>query len=285
MNDPRAYAFATGIIVLVLLAACTTTAPPILPKADRVSMHVASGTISTLTEAAAEDFLIPESQVFVSGRGFSLLLPGLVGAAISTQVNRSRNQSAVAAAEDSLRLSFVDELKTALRSRIASLASTNRYFVTESLENSQIVLLPSAKLTVADDDLADLSFRMTTRFTDAITRADTRKEYFYIHGERRSVGGLNGWSNDDAKPLKQVAARAMVQLSAALIDDIDGSLSRAFESADQRVLTYQFGGPNGKPLQALLLKEYLDHVVVAPKFADRPARGMVVVLERQLLLR
>jgi hypothetical protein len=225
--------------------------------------------------------LIPNSQVFITGRGSDgTKYLGLLGVAIS----RSQNESVVGTATESLRLSFSADLARILKDRIASRSLSARFGVIDTPDGAQTILHPSAKLTVSDDDSARLSFRLTARFTDAITNSDVKKEYYYFHGGYKPIPSLSSWSEDNAKPIKAVAGEALAVLSDALIDDIGGSYSSAFDQDKQHFVTYTVVGFPGRVARALLLHDYSDHIAIAPLIKDRPNKNFVIILERKSIV-
>lgn len=280
MNGRRA---ALGALFTIVMAPVLAAAQVILtfPAAEDTRIFVSPDTVSTWTEVAAQDYLIPDSQVFITGRGSDgAKYLGLLGAAIS----RSQNESATGAAAERLRLNFSNELTKALNGAIASRPSSPKLTIVDSAGAALLVLLPSAKLTVSDDNSARLSFRMTVRFVDAISKSEVKKEYYYFHGGGRNLAGADGWSDDNANSVRKSSEEAMARLAEVLLDDIAGSLSSAYDPAKPRFANYSVVGFEGKLARALLLKEYPDHLALAPLFRDRPSRGVVVILERRSIV-
>jgi hypothetical protein len=148
-------------------------------------------------------------------------------------------------------------------------------------EVAQLRLLPSAKFSVSDDSSARLSFRLTVRFSDAITNSETKKEYYYYHGDSRKLAGLDSWSDDHASPVIRSSDQAMAQLAEVLLDDIAGAFADAFDPSKQRFANYSAVGSSGKVARALLLKEYPEHLALAPLLRERPTRAIIVILERR----
>src|SRR5437764_1356175 len=75
------------------------------------TVSVSKDTVSTMTETAAEDHLIPGSQVFVAGKGGAGKYFALLGVAI----DKARNEASVSGAEEALRMTFDRQLSEALR--------------------------------------------------------------------------------------------------------------------------------------------------------------------------
>ena len=272
-----------GAMLAIAMSPIPAAAQVILtfPSAEETRIFVSPDTVSTWTEVAAQDYLIPNSQVFVTGRGSDgTKYLGLLGVAIS----RSQNESATGVAADRLRLNFSGEMTRALKEAISSRPSTPKFSVADSAGAALLTLLPSAKLTVSDDNSARLSFRMTVRFVDAITGSEVKKEYYYYHGGGKNLAGPDSWSDDNANVVKKSAEEAMTRLADVLLDDLAGAFSGAYDPAKPRFANYSVVGFEGKSARALLLKEYPDHLALAPLFRDRPSRGVVVILERRSIV-
>jgi hypothetical protein len=272
-----------GALLAIAMSPILAAAQVILtyPRAEETRIFVSPDTVSTWTEVAAQDYLIPNSQVFITGRGSEgTKYLGLLGVAIS----RSQNESAMGPAADRLRLNFSGELTSALKEAISLRPSTPKFIVADSTGAAMLTLLPSAKLTVSEDNSARLSFRMTVRFVDAITNAEVKKEYYYYHGGGKNLAGPDSWSEDDASSVKKSSEEAMTRLADVLLDDLAGVFSDAYDPAKPRFANYSVVGFEGKQARALLLKEYPDHLALAPLFRDRPSRGVVVILERRSIV-
>lgn len=265
-------------LVLVLISSVGTAQVVLTyPKSESTNIFVSTDTVSTWTETAAQDYLIPNSQVFVTGQGSDgAKYFGLLGVAI----NRSQNESATGSAADSLRLNFSNTLTQALNAAISSRSPVPKVKIVATTEPAQLRLLPSAKLTVSEEGSARLSFRLTVRFIDAITNSETKKEYYYYHGDSKKLAGPNSWSDDHASPVIRSSDEAMALLADVLLEDIGGALADAFDPAKQRFANYSPVGTKGKVARALLLKEYPDHLALAPLLRERPTRAIIVILER-----
>jgi hypothetical protein len=248
------------------------------PKSETINIFASADTVSTWTETAAQDYLIPNSQVFVTGQGSDgAKYFGLLGVAIS----RSQNESATGPAADSLRLNFSSTLTQALNVAISSRPLVPKFNIVGVAERAQLRLLPSARLTVSEDNSARLSFRLTVRFIDAVTNSETKKEYYYYHGDSKKLAGPDSWSDDHASPVIRSSDQGMALLADVLLDDVAGAFSDAFEPAKQRFANYSAVGSKGKVARALLLKEYPDHLALAPLLRERPTRAIIVILERR----
>jgi hypothetical protein len=222
------------------------------PDTEKVTMYVSSGTVSTWTETTAEDYLVPESQVFIAGRGLGASnYLGLLGVLI----DRSHNASSTSVVEAALRQNFAQMLSGILKSRNAASSQADRYVQVQLQDTAQLTLIPSAKLSVADDGLAMLSFRLTVR-------ADgDKKEFFYIVSERRPVLGPNSWSDQSSKVLVDVASVALTRLTDVLFDDMTGAFASSIASGQKTFVAFRSNDKKFPYYGSQVLKEYPDYVV------------------------
>ncbi len=271
-----------GTVLLLLSAGVAAQTVFTYPSSATISVYSSNDTVSTWTETAAQDYLIPNSQVFITGRGSDgAKYFGLLGTAVS----RSQNESAAGGAADVLRLNFSAELTRALQGAIAARQAPAQFVLAESPQAAQLKLLPSAKFTVAEDNSARLSFRLTVRFVDAISNSEVKKDYYYTRGGVKSLTGADSWSADNAEAVRKSSEEALTRLADVLFDDVAGAFASAFDADKQRFATYTVVGYDGKPIRALLLKEYPDHLVIAPLLrGERPIKSVVVILERRAIV-
>jgi hypothetical protein len=271
-----------GAVLLLLSAGVAAQTVFTYPSSATISVYSSNDTVSTWTETAAQDYLIPNSQVFITGRGSDgAKYFGLLGTAVS----RSQNESAAGAAADTLRLNFSAELTRALQGAIAARPAAPKFVLVDSAQTAQLKLLPSAKFSIAEDNSARLSFRLTVRFVDAITNAEVKKDYYYNRGGLKSLTGADSWSADNAEAVRKSSEEALARLADVVLDDVAGAFSSAFDPDKQRFATYSIVGYDAKPIRALLLKEYPDHLVLAPLLrGERPIKAVVVILERRAIV-
>lgn len=208
------------------------------PESDKVTFYVSPDTVSTWTETAAEDYLVPDSQVFITGRG-----PGAHRAfgLLGVMVDRWTNSSAASAAESSFRLNFVPTLSTALRRKIADRSYAEKLIQVESERDAQLVLLPSAKLKVSEGGVADLSFRLTVRIRDHGTDGG-KKNYFVGEEGTRPIVGTGSWAESGAAALRTSADRAFETLADTLLDAIEVDNSKDWTAIRERELAKLGGG-------------------------------------------
>jgi hypothetical protein len=279
--------------ILALLSAHCSAADIIFtyPKPDNLTAYVSPDTVSVLTEIPGDQRLIENSQVFVAGHGPSWLpaymggtVGGAIGAAVGAAIDGTANSgkdAAASSAHGGLQIKFSKELTAILRDKIAARSLGAKLGIADTGENTQLTLLPSAIVSVSDDEYARLSFRLTVRFTDAITNASVRKEYFYYHGESKPIAGSGSWTEDDARAFKGAAREALSQQADVWLDDLVEGFTAAFDAQKKRVINYSAVGLPEKQTRVLLLREYPEYLAAAPMFRDQTTRTRVVILERR----
>lgn len=240
----------------------------VYPSSPTITISVSNETVSTLTETAAEEYLVPNSQLLIAGRGVGASnYFGLLGVI----VDRSKNSASVAGLENDLRLSFSEGLSRAMDEAIARRgADAKRKLVTE---NAQVVLLPSAKLIVSGDGIARLTFRLTVR-----TEGDT-KNFFYVVPEPKPVSGTSSWSENHSKAIREASVLALGRLSDVLLEDMSGEFGSAIAAPRKSLVAYQSGDGVYPHYAAFLIKDYGEYVAVGSCFGRRVG-DFITVLER-----
>ncbi len=228
------------LVVGVLLSrvVCATT----YPESEKISMYTSAGTVSTWTETSAEDYLVPSSQVFITGRGLGAAKGlGLLG----VFADRMKNSATASAAEPYLHLNFARALSSALRMKIADRPYTQKFVQVESDNEAQLILLPSAKLTVSEDGNADLSFRLTVRIRSQQSGTEKR-DYFYRESKPRPLTGSGSWSENESAALLDSADTAMAMLSDTLLDAIESDTVKDWSTIREAKLAKLGGSECGE---------------------------------------
>lgn len=254
------------LLSLAILSGCASI-PFTYPDYKKApTLSVSSETVSTLTETPAEDALIPDSQVFVTGKGGTGRFLGILGVAI----DRSRNEASVSVNSAALKLKFNGQLEAALRKASADVVESG----------ADVLLLPAARLVMRDESSADLSFRVTVRFTDPATGANGRKNYWYEEGVR-SLGGAGGWLDGDPSPLKVVSDEAMNRMARVIIDDLAGNYRNQLEPSNQQKVRWEHGTTT-LTQEGILLNEESTHFVLAPVVRGRTLLGELLIVPKSL---
>jgi hypothetical protein len=262
--------------LLTSLCACATRSTLYPEFKQPPTVSVSKDTVSTMTETAAEDYLIPGSQVFVAGKGGASRYFALVGVAI----DKSRNESAVSGAEEALRLTFDAQLSQAIQRATEDRARGSRP-VTLTASGGDITLLPAARLVLRDDDRGELAFRVTARFKDLASGNEGRKNYWYSYGAR-PLAGENGWAANQASSFKQASDEAMARLANIILDDLYGAYRQGMDPGQQKIVRW-------KPLKGeqvitgVLLKEEPDLLVIMPMFREKPMTGVIGAIPKELI--
>ena len=201
--------------------------PGTYPTSEPISLFSSSDTVSSWTETPAEDHLIPNSQIYVSGGEGKAgnaggLFGGATGAVIGVQIDRASNAAKISRIENELRITFSKTLSEALRTQIAARSKPASYEVVDESNKAQLVLLPSARLVVSEDGTAALAFRLTVRIYDRQNGKESKKNFFYATKEKLTLEGAGSWSENHSKAILDTASIALTKLSTALLDDIDG---------------------------------------------------------------
>jgi hypothetical protein len=264
------------ILCLGVLSGCATISATYPEYKQAPTLAVSDGTVSTATETPAEDYLIPDSQVFVAGKGGASRFLALLGVAI----DRSRNESSVSGQADALRLKFKDQLEAALR-RASSTSSIFKGGVNVVAGDADLLLIPAARLVVRDDSRADLSFRVTVRFKDPASGNEGRKNYWHVYGIR-PLTGEGGWTDNKSSLLKSASDEVMNRVAQVIIEDLAGGYrDRLDPSKQQRIRWKALTGD--QVATSILLKEEPGHFIVAPLLKDQPARGIVLIVPKDIV--
>jgi hypothetical protein len=258
------------------LAGCATKSVVYPEFKQPPTVSVSKETVSTATETAAEDYLIPDSQVFIAGKGGAARYLSLLGVAI----DKSRNESAISGSADAFRVTFKDQLAHGLK--VVSAKSSPWGQAPALVETGgEILMLPAARLVMRDDESsADLSFRVTVRFKDVAGDAG-RKNYWYPYGVR-PLAGNGGWADQNAALFKTAADQAMTRLAQVIVEDVGGAYRKNIEPGNQRTIRWR-SLTNERVVSGVLLKEEADYLVVVPLLNERLVTGVVLTIPKEIV--
>ena len=217
----------TNAVVTPTVTVVKASAPGTYPESQTIKLFPSTDTVSTWTETPAEYHLIPDSQVFVTGRGGNAgnvggLFGGALGAVIGVQMDRSGNAETIAKIEQALSLKFTQQLSAALKATAATRTNPHSYVEVAAENEAQLSLLPSATLTLKPDGQTMLSFRLTVRIHQAQGTKEATRNFFYLVGKTRPLEGTESWTEGQSKAIRSAASVALANMSSALIDDIEG---------------------------------------------------------------
>jgi hypothetical protein len=254
-------------------------------KGSIQTVFVSAGNISTSTETPAEDYLIPDSQVFITGQGRPSALGGLgglIGGMIAVEVSRANNAGMAIDAAESLKMRFDSTLKEALRKAIAN-EKTPINFRVEDNEPADLVLLPYARLISGSDKSVAAAFQVNLRNTKGGTNRPARMKYVFSSVETHPfMDGSSGWADQKSEPVRKAAEKAFDALARVVLADMSGA-GFSVPAADKRkMIRWKAAGTNG--VKGILLAEFPDYLVIAPAPKDWPIPGIISVVDRALVI-
>jgi len=240
--------------------------------ARTIRIDASAGTVSTFTETTAGDHLIPDSQVFVGGRGGASRWFGLLGVAIDA----GKNAAVAGDAASALRVKFDATVVKALKA-LESQNSLPEARLVLSSDPYDLKLLPSARFNMHDDSQADLSLRVTARIRNA-GREETRNYYYAVSGLRPLVGA-GSWTENNGESFRTQSEAGIERLTEAVVQDAAGRFSEARTPDKQRKIKVTFLA-TGLTVDAVLLGQTEQTLIVIPVLRDRPMTALVQVFDR-----
>lgn len=216
-----------GIMIVVWLTGCATQATSYPEFQAGKSIFVSGGTISTLTETPAGDYLVPNSQVFLSRNDVSIkgsgagALFGVVGAMAAVSNARDASKSSFGNAGNKMSIRF-DALVTELLQR--QVLDLEKIRIVSDEEASKITMVPFARFSMGSDGIATVVFQINVRFFEKSTGKGGKKAYAHGTMESRKMEGDGGWLEGGATHLNAAALVAFDRLVKVALMDIDGKL-------------------------------------------------------------
>ena len=264
-----------SFIVFVFISGCASIQPvEYAGFSGSININVSKDIVSTWTETPAGDSHIPDSQVFVAKQGGGAsAFGGLLGVAVA----RSGAKSRASEAKNQLAQYFDDDVKS-----LVSAGSSKRNLevsFTDDEENYRFKLLPSAKFSLDKKKNSLLEFRLTTRYNNGSGKPQT-KDYYYVTNPTYPMEGENGWFGEEGH-FEKNKKESLKLLVNAFLDDISGNV-KSVNSTDVKEVQWQ---PKlaKKPNNALLLKEYDQHVVIVPKFHGNVFVNSLIIVRKSEL--
>lgn len=242
-----------------------------------VKLGVSEETISTFTETPAEDYLIPNSQVFVSGKGKAVssnlfAVGGVVGALAAVAIDHSLNASEVDNVESNLQIKFDAELTDILKSTAFRQSHILRYEVVQTNETPDITLLPSARFVAQPDSHVGLTFRVTARARSHASGKDGDKNYYYTPIEHHAIAGEGGWADNRAALFKQTASKALSRIAQTIIEDVSGTFNAKLLPERRHIVV---SGDN----KSILLAEYPEYSIYMALTDNEPHSAVFQIVE------
>lgn len=274
------------LVATLFLGACAATGPfkyPSYPAPPRVA--VAADTVSLMTEVPATDYHVPGSQVFIGGRsGASTagMLFGVFGVMAGMAIDQSRNQAEVGDAVGALAHRFDGTLREALARHGAARAPAARPDLVGTEAPRDVLLLPSARFHVEENNVGTVAFRLTSRFKDPAGSGEITKNYYAFFDERRPMRGPGSWSENGGAALQATAARAVDRLAYIAVRDIGGDFNAALEAEPMPSIRWRVKSSGVVGTQGLL-GEHPDFFIVVPMGNGPPVKNLIFATDRGLV--
>ncbi|MBL8701009.1 MAG: hypothetical protein JNK67_21720 [Alphaproteobacteria bacterium] len=270
----------------LLLGACASGGSfryPAFTAAPRVA--VSGETVSLMTEVPATDYYVPDSQVFIGGRsGASTagMLFGVFGVMAGMAIDQSRNQAEVGDAVAMLAQRFDGVLREALARNIAQRTEPVRPALVAADGARDVLLLPSARFHVEENNIATVAFRLTSRFADAAGGGEITKNYYTGFDDRKAMRGPGSWTENGGAALRAAAERAMERLAHVAVRDIAGDFNAALEAERMPTIRWRVKS-NGQVGTQGLLGEHPEYFIVVPMGNGPPIRNIIFATDRGLV--
>jgi hypothetical protein len=263
------------ICVLWISGCATHYEPIIVPEySGTIKIFSSSDTVSTTTEIPAGDYLVTNSQVFVSGRSDLSKHLGLLGIII----DQSRNSVEFDNDTETLNVKFDEILSGIMHNQILD----KEFKVVTDVASSNLILLPSAKLIVNSSDAAQIEFRLTVRIIDPISNIQSTKDYYFFNGKSLPITGNNSWSSEMGANLLNYSQFALKNLIKSASFDLFGN-HKNYSDIKSRKYVYLKFPYSEKPMKVILLNEFDDYLVVSNENNGVMVQSTVLVVSKELL--
>ena len=270
-----------ALLVPLTIGGCATLTYSPFPKSEKpITIAVSGSTVSTFSEVPANDYLIPESQVFY--RYFALF--GRPPITILLGINRVISRSQLGTELPALAIKFSPTIEQHVSSVLSDQTEPRRFVLTNESENPDLVILPYATLTDSGNGIAGLVLEIAVRVREARNRPLQTRWYFYESAERRPLAGTGeGWSDREAHNLKQAAHQGLTRLVDAVLRDLSGRYPSTLPPADAKFVNWQLVS-FGDDVSAAILEDYSDFLVVAVVQPSILNDRFIGIVERRLLV-
>lgn len=268
------------------LGACATGGSfkyPAFTAAPRVA--ISSETVSLMTEVPATDYYVPDSQVFIGGRsGASTagMLFGVFGVMAGMAIDQSRNQAEVGDAVAMLAQRFDGMLRDAMARNMSQRAAASRATLVPADGPRDVLLLPSARFHVEENNVGTVAFRLTSRFADPAGGGEITKNYYAGFADKKPMRGPGSWTENGGAALKVVAERAMDRLAHVAVRDIAGEFNAALDAEQMPSIRWRVKS-NGQIGTQGLLGEHPDYFIVVPMGGGTPMKNIIFATDRDLV--
>lgn len=248
--------------------------------------------ISTMTETPAGDALLEGSHVIVAspkGQGSLFgtigMLGGAVGALFGTAIDSSRAQASAresaGAAIDRLKLKWFNEMNAALK-KLATDEPEQFKLVSGTQDDPGAKLRVFARLAkTKNENEFSATLSVKARFKDADDK-DTRRDYSHPLTPARPIVGENSWTSDGPSSLRATSDVALTRLARVIAKDLQGAYA-AKRAADD-LPTISWKPPSAEQaITYYVVEETDDTFVVHPSFRGKPARPLLLLLDKSMV--
>jgi hypothetical protein len=284
---------ATGLLLAAAIAtagcAPTQTKPEPYPRYDGgPRVFVSGGNLSTWTETPAQDYLIPNSQVFVAARSSAsstgALVLGPVGAIIGSQMDRSRSAELLGDRGEALAIKFDGIVRDELAKRMTSGAPGSLLRFADRSEDADIQLLPFARLTEGVlPNTSGASLVLIARYRDAQSSEPRGRRYNYSLGDTRPFGGNDGWTANNGTALRTAADAGFRRLVDLYSRDLAGEFDAVIAAEKPPMVAWRPRADPSRLVRGVLLADRPDHIVVAFQFRDLILWAMPTIIDKSLI--
>jgi hypothetical protein len=278
-----------ALLLSTALIGCATRTPVNYPAYPSVpTVAVSTGTLSTMTEVAARDRLLENSQVFVRApaSGGALQLFGVLGAVASMSIDSAKSGAAVEDVSKKLAVKFDKELNAALELAKSETAFKEKFEVLATDAKADLLLLPHAVFELGSTKETPLTFHIASRFMSYENKKQM-KLYAYVGGKPRLFGGdEESWTENDNAQINKLSRVAFDRLTAVLFNDVAGKYQDLVSAEKPLLLSWQLATRSkgdGYVPKGIVLEETADYYVVIPLFQGKPATNFVLLMERDAI--
>jgi len=217
---------------------------------------------------------IPDTAVYVSGHqgaaGVGALF-GIVGFAVAHAAAQSTGESKTKDAQAALRVDIAADVERVLAAELARRGETPRFAAADAPAEGGLEIAPFVVVNFVGNDQVRPWVVLIARLKDARGEEKWKTRYIAGAGETRPLTGNDGWTGDDAAPLRKALDDAMRAAVTVLLKDATGTLRPAMPRA-VKVKGQWVWVKQPLEIQARVLEETDDTLVVLPDVSD----GMVI---------
>lgn len=274
----------TLILSVIFFSGCATQSVR-YPDYKGVATVAPSAEVISAGSRPAGDYLIPGSQVSVSGSSkasgsAASNMFGLLGAMVAMSVDQANNSSAVGEHAAALKLNFQQELSTLLEKKIQAQNLSDRYKISSVDSAASIKLMPAARMMVVSEGKVRPDFHLSAFFKDA-SGSEVSKVYTYTEPTSLSFAE---WADRNGQPMKDAAQRAFDKMSTVFLKDVGGQFNGPLAAEPKPLVKWRVKNEaESTLLTSVLLQDDKDFLVVTPIAGDKVFDKYIQVLDKTLI--